>query len=179
MQPMVDITVDEATGIWETDGLPMLYIPRHFMVNVHNGVERALGLGRYRDVLHEAGAKSAYYWCQKQEQTYDIAGVAVFDHYLERLTARGWGQFQLERFDVESGLAEIRLNNSIYALESKGMADHSTCYMFEGFIVGGLQYVAEHGGRKQPAIECREVECAAQGAECCRFEVRFHPDTAA
>jgi predicted hydrocarbon binding protein len=172
MQPSVDINVDEATGIWETDGLPMLYIPRHFMVNVHKEVEAALGLSRYRAVLQQAGAKSAYYWCQKQAQEYAMSGARVFEHYLERLTARGWGQFTLERLDDDLGGADISLKNSIYALESGAGADHPTCYMFEGFFVGGLQYVLEQQGRGLPEIVCREVQCAAMGFECCRFEVR-------
>ncbi|MEW5716880.1 DUF5943 domain-containing protein, partial [Pseudomonas sp. SB113] len=129
MRPSVDINVDEATGIWETDGLPMLYIPRHFMVNVHKEVESALGLSKYRAVLLQAGAKSAYYWCQKQAQKYEMSEVRVFEHYLERLTARGWGQFRLERLDDNLSGAEVSLTNSIYALESGAGASHPTCYM--------------------------------------------------
>ncbi|WP_054310662.1 4-vinyl reductase [Mesorhizobium sp. 1M-11] len=171
MLPSVDINVDEATGIWETDGLPMLYIPRHFMVNVHKEVESALGLSRYRDVLYQAGAKSAYYWCRKQAETYDISGFPVFEHYLERLTARGWGQFKLERVAEDLGSAEIAVQNSIYALESPSGADHATCYMFEGFFAGGLQYLFDEQGRKPFKVECREVQCEAMGFECCRFEI--------
>ena len=174
MKPSVDIDVDEESGIWETDGLPMLYIPRHFMVNVHLEVERTLGLSAYRQVLTEAGAKSAYYWCQKQTQTYDMSGLRVFEHYLERLTARGWGQFRLERIDEDFGGAEITLKNSIYALESRGAADHPTCYMFEGFFIGGLRYVAEARGLKPLDIECREVECEAMGFDRCRFEIKIN-----
>jgi predicted hydrocarbon binding protein len=173
MQPSVDIDVDEVTGIWETDGLPMLYIPRHFMVNVHKEVESALGLSKYRAVLRQAGAKSAYYWCQKQAQKYEMSGVRVFEHYLERLTARGWGQFALERLDDDFGDAEISLKNSIYALESGAKASHPTCYMFEGFFVGGMQYVSEQQGRRLPEIACEEVQCEAMGFECCKFAIKI------
>lgn len=171
MLPSVDINVDEATGVWETDGLPMLYVPRHFMVNVHKEVESALGLSRYRDVLYKAGAKSAYYWCRKQAETYDMSGFPVFEHYLERLTARGWGQFKLERVAEDLGSAVITLKNSIYALESHAGADHPTCYMFEGFFAGGFRYVFEEQGRKSVELECREVECEAMGFDHCRFEI--------
>ena len=41
--PEVPIDVDPETGIWRTDGLPMIYLPRHFLVNNHVAVEEALG----------------------------------------------------------------------------------------------------------------------------------------
>lgn len=28
--PEVPIEVDPVTGVWRTDGLPMVYLPRHF-----------------------------------------------------------------------------------------------------------------------------------------------------
>ena len=52
-KPEVDIDVDPETGIWRTDGLPMLYLPRHFMVNNHVAVEEALGLEAYRALASE------------------------------------------------------------------------------------------------------------------------------
>jgi hypothetical protein len=30
--PSVPIKIDPDTGIWSTDGLPMIYMPRHFVV---------------------------------------------------------------------------------------------------------------------------------------------------
>ena len=48
--------------MWSTDGLPMLYVPRHFSVNNHVAVEEALGAERYAAILYEAGYKSAWQW---------------------------------------------------------------------------------------------------------------------
>src|SRR5699024_9495803 len=41
--PEMPIEVDSETGVWTTDALPMLYVPRHFFVNNHIGIEEALG----------------------------------------------------------------------------------------------------------------------------------------
>jgi hypothetical protein len=57
--PQIPIEVDEATGVWRTDGLPMVYLPRHFLVNNHLAVEEALGLDAYRRILQVATEKSA------------------------------------------------------------------------------------------------------------------------
>ena len=62
MQPQLPIDVDPATGVWSTDGLPMIYVPRHFFVNNHVEVEAALGREVYSNSLYAAGRRSAGYW---------------------------------------------------------------------------------------------------------------------
>lgn len=37
--PQLPIEVDSETGVWTSDALPMLYVPRHFFVNNHMGIE--------------------------------------------------------------------------------------------------------------------------------------------
>src|SRR4051812_34754834 len=66
MRPELPIEVDADTGVWTTDGLPMLYVPRHFFTNNHLAVEAALGRERYAEILYPAGYKSAYFWCEKE-----------------------------------------------------------------------------------------------------------------
>ena len=57
--PEIAIDVDPDTGIWRTDNLPMVYLPRHFLVNNHRAVEDALGIDAYRAILQAATEKSA------------------------------------------------------------------------------------------------------------------------
>ncbi len=47
MAPELPIEVDAETGVWTTDALPMLYVPRHFFINNHVAVEEALGVETY------------------------------------------------------------------------------------------------------------------------------------
>jgi hypothetical protein len=122
MKPQVPIEVDEATGVWTTDGLPMLYVPRHFFVNNHTAIEEALGRGKYATLLYDAGYKSAYFWCASEAKTHGLSGLPVFEHYLKRLSQRGWGQFRFETADARSGAAEIRLDNSLFVLAHKASA---------------------------------------------------------
>ncbi len=91
MQPVVQIDVDEASGIWRTDGLPMVYVPRHFMVNMHNEIEQTLGRPAYVALLERSGAKSARFWCQNQADQLDLSAPEIVEHYLKRLSERGWG----------------------------------------------------------------------------------------
>ena len=50
--PAVPIEVDPETGIWRTDGLPMIYLPRHFLVNIQKSVEEAIGADRFRGIMY-------------------------------------------------------------------------------------------------------------------------------
>jgi hypothetical protein len=120
MRPELPIEVDADTGVWTTDGLPMLYVPRHFFTNNHIAVEAALGRDRYSEILYPAGYKSAFFWCEKESKTHGLSGLPVFEHYLKRLSQRGWGRFSFLSADVATGNAEIALKNSSFVLQQPG-----------------------------------------------------------
>lgn len=143
--PEMPILVDDVTGVWTTDALPMLYVPRHFFVNNHMAIEDEIGAERYAQILYKAGYKSAYYWCEKEAQEHGISGQAVFEHYLKRLSQRGWGLFIIEQLDVESGHARIRLENSAFVYQY-GKVNRKVDYMFTGWFAGALDQVAESLG---------------------------------
>lgn len=165
--PSVPIEVDEATGIWTTDGLPMVYLPRHFLVNNHRAVEEALGRATYREILRAATEKSALHWCRTQANLLDLGPEATFRHYFNRLSQRGWGQFSVDRLDPAGGVGEIGLKNSIFALEATAEPAQPVCYMFEGFATGAFRFLLGEGAGAR--VACREASCAALGAQTCRF----------
>lgn len=165
-RPEVDIDVDPETGIWRTDGLPMLYLPRHFMVNNHIAVEEALGLDTYRAILQTATDKSAVHWCKSTAKTLNLSPVETFHRYFKRLSQRGWGQFSVDEIDAGDKHGTISLRNSIFVLEQPG-ASRAVCYMFEGFMTGALRYLLDTAD--EAAITCEEQHCAATGHAYCRF----------
>jgi hypothetical protein len=169
--PEVPIDVDPETGIWRTDGLPMVYLPRHFLVNNHIAVEETLGREAYREILQAATEKSAIHWCKAEAKTHGLAPEATFRHYFKRLSQRGWGQFAVDRLGSRGG--DISLRNSVFALESRG-ASRPVCYMFEGFVTGAFRFLLEaeaSAGGAPITIRCQESQCAAEGRhEHCRFD---------
>jgi predicted hydrocarbon binding protein len=174
MQALVPIDVDSQTGVWSTDGLPMLYVPRHFFINNHLAIEAALGREAYADSLYAAGHRSAYYWCSAEARTHGKQGMAVFEHYLERLSQRGWGLFSFIEADATSGHARIRLDHSCFVLaqgvagaaKSEGMA----CYLFAGWFAGAMDWVAADLGHGY-TTRSQESQCAGLGAAHCVFTV--------
>ena len=169
MGPQLPIEVDEATGVWSTDGLPMIYVPRHFFVNNHSAVAAALGADRYGEILYPAGYKSAYFWCDKEAKTHGISGLAVFEHYLKRLSQRGWGQFSFLDADPATGHARIKLTHSVFVLQQPELSG-KLCYMFAGWFAGAMDWVGDISG-KSYKTESRETQCASEGHDSCVFTV--------
>jgi predicted hydrocarbon binding protein len=169
--PEIPIDVDPATGIWSTDGLPMMYLPRHFMVNMQKGVEAAIGPAAYRDILYASSDLSALQWCRAEAKTHGLAPLETFRHYLRRMAQRGHGQIAIEALDVAAGTGSIVARNSAFALGYGPEAGRCVCYVFEGSFAGGMRYLLECAGRAGTPV-CHEVACAATGAAQCRFELR-------
>lgn len=171
-EPQVPIEVDERTGEWRVDGLPMILVPRHFLVNNHREIEAAIGIERNRDLLFAAGHKSAHHWCAKEARTHGLAGIAVFHHYMKRLSQRGWAQFRVHRIDGTSGRALVEARHSVFVAEAGPSAGAKVCYMFRGWFCGALEWVGQQAGGSL-ALTSEEVYCAAEGGhDHCLFEIR-------
>lgn len=167
--PELAIEVDPATGIWRTDGVPMIYLPRHFLVNNHKATEEALGRDAYAILIRAATDKSAFDWCSIQSQRVGGSAEDVFRLYFKRLSQRGWGRFYIEMLDACGGTACLRLEQSVFVLEASAKSGHALCYMFEGFVSGALRFLVG-GGKRTASPRCSETQCAGCGHEFCRFE---------
>lgn len=177
--PLVPIDVNPATGVWNTDGLPMLYVPRHFFNNLHLGMEELAGREAYRDNLYQSGYKSAWFWCQKTAQEHDLEPIACYQFYLRRLSERGWGQFELRDQQLAQGHALVAVSNSSFVLHKDNfhIADTtSACYMFEGWFAGAADWVSETSAWST-RYQCHESQCAAlHDTNTCLFKVSTTAD---
>ena len=172
--PQLPIAVDADTGVWSTDGLPMIYLPRHFFVNNHVEIEKALGRATYAESLYTAGYRSAHFWCAQEAKTHRLSGLAVAEHYLKRLSQRGWGQFEFMSADARSGRAQIALAHSVFVL-AQGIAgvpvrSDKVCYLFAGWFAGAMDWVGEDTGAGYRTLSA-ETQCAAEGHAHCVFSV--------
>lgn len=175
MEPQLPISVDAETGVWTTDGLPMIYVPRHFFVNNHVEAEAAAGREVYAQSLYTAGHRSAHYWCGQESRTHGLQGMAVYEHYLKRLSQRGWGLFSFIDADAAAGTATVRLEHSVFVL-AQGIAGvpvrrEKVCYLFAGWFAGAMDWVCESAGSAL-RTHSHESQCAAEGHAHCVFTVR-------
>ena len=170
LAPEIPIEVEARTGHWITDGVPMIYTPRAFFVNIQKAVEDAIGVEGYRERLYRAAYDATYAWCGTQAELHEIDGIAVFHHYLDRLSKRGWGRFALIEADPETGAARARLDHSAIAA-GFGREGRRVCYMFDGAFAAAMDRVGDDTGRGYRTT-CRETRCAAEdGQDHCLFEV--------
>lgn len=161
MQPQLPINVDPNTGVWTTDALPMLYVPRHFFTNNHTAVEEALGRDAYAEILYKAGYKSAYHWCDKEAKLHGLGGMAVFEHYLKRLSQRGWGLFSILEADPANARAKIELCHSSFVLAQPGK-EGKLCYMFAGWFAGAMDWVNDTTPEGKGAPARNQRKCSVR-----------------
>jgi predicted hydrocarbon binding protein len=168
--PEVPIDVDPATGIWTTDSMAMIYMPRHFFVNYYMAMDAALGRQKHQDMLYQASHKSAWEWSAAEAKMHALRDIAVFRHYLARLSQRGWGRFDITAVDLAKGTADVRVDHSAFALQL-GRTGRCECSMFAGSLAGGMAWATADAGRPIEVI-ARERQCLSEGHAHCRFEVR-------
>lgn len=169
-KPQIDIDVDEKTGRWRVDAMPMILVPQHFFLNNHFAIEAELGAERLAALLRPAGHLSAYVWCEKEAAHHGLSGIDVFHHYMRRLSQRGWGQFEVVEVSPAEGRAEVKVAHSAFVDETRSGACRKVCYMFGAWLEGSLEYVSASADRPQKLV-ATETSCAAEGHHCCTFSV--------
>jgi hypothetical protein len=160
--PEMPIQVDDETGVWTTDALPMLYVPRHFFVNNHMGIEEVLGAEAYAAILYKAGYKSAWHWCEKEAECHGMSGAAVFEHYMTRLSQRGWGLFETQTLDLETGYAEVKLKHSAFVYVY-GKCGRKVDYMFTGWFSGAIDQILAAAGSPIRTVTVQDYSGAEEG----------------
>lgn len=128
---------------------------------------------QYLDLMYQSGYKSAYYWCDKESRKQGVNGIEVFQHYINRLSQRGWGQFTLLNIDVKTGQAEIKLEYSSFVL-AEPIKPGKLCHMFSGWFSGAMDWVLQKPG-STVCTACAEAEpfCMSKHHQHCIFTV--HP----
>lgn len=167
--PAVRIDVDPATGAWTTDGMPMLYVPRHFLMGLIRTVRDALGEDAAMRQFHQSSAQAAYRWCAMESAATGLAGLDVFHHYMRRLSQRGWGLFDGRGIDPRTGTGIVTLRHSSFVAEA-GQTGAKTCGFCAGWAPGALAWVSDTqslGWR----LAGREARCAAEGFAHCELAV--------
>lgn len=171
LAPALPIEVDSETGVWTSDALPMLYVPRHFFINNHVAVEEALGADKYAEILYHAGYKSAWHWCEKEAECHGLEGVDVFEHYMKRLSQRGWGLFITEEIDLDAGTARVRLEHSAFVYQM-GKVGRKVEYMFTGWFAGAMDQILAARSSALRTVAEQTQSAAEHGCDVGLFTVQ-------
>ena len=174
----LNIEIDGNSGVWSTDGLPMIYAPRHWVIGIHKDVENALGRGTYQKLLYNSSYRAARQWCEQQSKYHNFSGVELLEYYLKVSSLRGLAQFSLMSYDMHAGVVKIELQHCCYVLHHRHVSGNklsanTECYAFTGSFSGALTWIAESEHLNYKFIGV-ETECAAQtGKDKCVLEFKL------
>jgi predicted hydrocarbon binding protein len=121
-----------------------------------------------------ASSSAAYTWCEREAEIQRLSGTDVFLHNISHTSKRGLGRCTVEYIDNAEGRAVVRMTNSAFVYSVGPNAGRNVCYMFNDSFSGDLEYVSNDLDR-QRKMRGREVQCAANGAKDCLFEVDRWP----
>lgn len=167
-KPEVEISVDPETGVWTTDGLPMLYVPRHFLMGLLRTVREAVGEAEADRAFYRSSSAAAYRWCELEAGHLGLSGMDVFHFYMQRLSARGWGLFDGSGIDPQSGTGIVTLRHSSFVADAGPGA--KACGFCAGWAPGALEWVGRSQGLDW-RLAGHEARCAAEGFAQCELVV--------
>jgi len=165
IKDQLELTADDRMVLGQ---VPMILTPLWFFVGIMKRVEEKAGRDTASAIFYEAGYEGAYNWAKVQIEN-GLTGRAVMDQYLNSMTYRGWGRFEIVSFDRENGKGKFRFHNSAVALEY-GRTGSRVCLWVPGALAGGFQAVLDHAGSNLK-VEGREVTCFSRDQRPCEFVV--------
>lgn len=150
--------------------LPMILTPRMFFVNIQKKVEEVSGIDTGYLIYYQAAFESAYRYMENSKKVYRITGKDILQQYLDSLSVRGWGKFEIVELVEENGEGRVRLNHSAIAAEF-GTVGRSVCHAWAGAMAGSIQFLANEHNRE---MEVRGTEplCISKGDPYCEFAVK-------
>lgn len=148
--------------------VPMIMTPLWFFAGIMKKLAEKAGEDIAAEVYYEAGYQGAYDWAAVQMQN-GLSGRAVMEQYLNSMTNRGWGRFEIAAFDRDVGEGAFRFFDSAIALDH-GRIGRLVCLWVPGALAGGFQAILDSDGSAL-RVKGREVSCYSQGEAYCEFEV--------
>jgi|ERR1700728_584174 len=173
--PQVPLVVDDATGVWSSDGQPMILIPRRFFVFLQMEAEKLFGLEGAQDLYDAASRRGARIWCENEARRSDSSGREIFTRYLNRVSSRGMGRFTLLTLDAAQCAATVEFDQSIFVAEYGPNQGRCVCYSFSAALAGAMDYLRADQSPSDMVPSAREVHCQSNGSALCRFEVTATP----
>ncbi len=149
--------------------VPMILTPRWFFVNVQKELEMAGGLKLAKEVYYRAGFESAYKYCQTQRKVQNLTDIRTIQEYLNSMSVRGWGSFEIVQLDEEMGRGIFRLYESAFG-EEYGLKGRAVCHWMPGAMAGTVQEVMDSQDLSLQ-VRGKETKCKAKGDEYCEFVV--------
>ena len=154
---------DPGTGECMLDGMAVLMLPREEMARLQGAATGGVAEAAWQS----AARRSAAEWCREEANRSPAEPATIVARYLDSLSRRGWGRFEVVYCRPEDCGAAVRVYNSPFAAAATH-TEHS-CRTFVAWLEGALNWACDDPDLVAIA---EERQCAAAGAEACEFVVR-------
>ncbi len=154
---------DPGTGEWFLDGTPVLMLSREEMARLQGAVAGSAGEAAWQ----AAARRSAAEWCREEAARHDGDPATIVARYLDSLSRRGWGRFEVLYCRPDDCGAAVRVYNSPFVAASSGQGH--ACRTFLAWLEGAMNWACSDPDLVAIAEErC----CTACGDSACEFVVR-------
>jgi len=142
----------------------LLHMPAELLAELQRSLEDRLGEKAaeffYSAAEAWAAAEAKRLKALLAEGAEDLAGV-----FCRALSERGWGSWEVEKFEPQAGLLRVLVEGSPIA-RSYGQSEAAVCHLFCGTVAGLAQALTGM------PVNASELACAARGESHCLFEAR-------
>ena len=150
-------------------GQEMILLPRHFFRFLIRNMRDLAGPDAMGEILGRAGHDGAHEFCRRHQELHGGSPGEVVAAYLDEMSLRGWGRFELRALDPRAGRLEVELTDSAMAA---GDGDPSGHVIWRHAMCGAMDFVREAVGASwRPVADMEET------GDGCRVSV--YPDTSA
>lgn len=151
----------------------MILMPRHFFVYILEQVEAVAGREASSRIYRKAGFDGAVTFCRRFREVHRTSPVETVRGYLEEMSLRGWGHYEIVALDPETPLLEVCLRHSaLHTARIEGPRHE----VWVGAMEGAVAFMLESRGPPAP-LEARELRRApGDPPDTCRIRVEARKD---
>lgn len=155
---------------WEPDAGRLSYnavryllIRPETLIDFQKAAEDELA-NRVDDMLYAGGFTGGSLSSRRYKEVFGYSDEEIVRFMCSMGGQIGWGRFEMIKLEAQTGRLVVDVHSSPFA-EAYGEADAGVCHFIRG-VLGGLG-----AGIFDADVEARETQCAAAGADRCRFQV--------
>ena len=158
-----NLEYDEGQGTVTFKGVRYMLIRPDTVVDFQKAVEAELG-DRTAEMMMAGGFTGGSRSSQRYKEVFDYSDEKIVAFMCNMGREIGWGDFQVEKFDMQGRELIVLVRNSAFA-EAYGDAERGVCHLIRGVMAGMAAGIFGGGVRSE------ETHCRAKGDDHCRFVI--------
>ncbi len=144
-------------------GQEMVLLPRHFFRYILREVGLRAGKPVFDEIFYKAGYDGAFTFCTRYREINECSPREAVKGYLAEMSVRGWGAFDIERFNADKGILQVAVKGSALMPDGDLPSGH---LIWKGAMVGAVRSLPNMPERIALAVTMEET------ADGCRIGVR-------